>query len=102
MVVTGALAVPLVLGAAGVASADTYHHGLMSSADENGVSYYEHTDSTGEDGAVSDTVSAHARPGEAGYYRVTAAAGDEGASFTVTGAEAGRSHTGLLGGLLGW
>ncbi|WP_447005484.1 hypothetical protein ACRAKI_02815 [Saccharothrix isguenensis] len=82
-IVAGALALPIVVGAAGIASADTEyeqnhaaatHYGAMvydqgSAADDDGNAYfYEVWQVAGPDGAGSLLVASWVYDGDAGYY----------------------------------
>ncbi|MYW97629.1 hypothetical protein G3I59_45220 [Amycolatopsis rubida] len=110
--VAGALALPLTLGAAGIASADTYtastatagpagasHSSIYSSTGSNphyaggSATYYRENASATEDGASSDyTYAAADSRGGVRYAHGENTAGPEGATSSHVSASAGGGH----------
>ncbi|MFE9743673.1 hypothetical protein ACFYOT_02085 [Saccharothrix saharensis] len=103
LVAAGALSLPLVIGAAGIASADVEYdqgsasatadgatvHDLASGADAYGNSYFfEQYQVAGNYGAGSFTVAAWTYDGNAGYYDSYAWSSPEGAWTGDTSAQA--------------
>jgi hypothetical protein len=73
-----ALALPLIVGAAGIASADTY-------PDHDGGAHYTNTStSAGPDGAASDSTSSHANDWGSTYDHQATWAGAHGAGTAST------------------
>ncbi|GAA3587182.1 hypothetical protein GCM10022222_84790 [Amycolatopsis ultiminotia] len=127
VVAASAIALPLTIGAAGLASADTYDqntvsvgadgatvHNVHSSTGQDGrgtnsgggASYEQNNSTAGPDGASSDRTNANADGnGGASYDTSHDSAGPDGASSSSTHASTGGQHHNhqgrVLGGLLG-
>ncbi|MGW4488754.1 hypothetical protein ACWEOE_33555 [Amycolatopsis sp. NPDC004368] len=126
IVAAGAIALPLTLGAAGIASADTYTDTSVSAGPDGvstssthastgdhgggGASYQQHNSMAGPDGATSDhttaTTGGHGDNGGASFDQGQNWAGPDGASSshtssnTGTGTDSGSGH-GVLTGIVG-
>lgn len=103
LAVAGAVALPIVIGAAGVASADAEYdynavaagpegaavHVVQSGADENGDAYfYEQWIAAGHDGAGVAETGAWVHGDESGYFDNYTAVGEDGAFHSGTSSSA--------------
>ncbi|MFJ8914085.1 hypothetical protein [Amycolatopsis sp. NPDC102389] len=111
-----ALAVPLTLGAAGIASADSYGstevqagpdgaatHSVQAGTDRGSSSFHENSTAAGPDGAATSDTSATAnRDGDSHYRQHSGWAGQNGAGSDETHSSTDGGHDqGVLSGTLG-
>ncbi|AGM09866.1 hypothetical protein AB0E55_24800 [Amycolatopsis keratiniphila] len=114
--VASALALPLTLGAAGIASADTYGstevqagpdgaatHSVQSDTHRGSSSFHENSAAAGPDGAAHSSTSATAgENGDSQYRQHSGWAGQDGAGSSETHSSTdGGSDQGVLSGTLG-
>ncbi|MBB5853229.1 hypothetical protein ACFQ05_08010 [Amycolatopsis umgeniensis] len=114
--VASALALPLMIGAAGIASADSFgstqvqagpdgvaSHSVQADTHRGSSSFHEHSSAAGPDGVASQHKSASAdRDGGSKYQEHSGWAGQDGAGSSETHSSTDGGHDqGVLSGVLG-